>query len=240
MNALWSLPIDEKLLFFMYFHRVIIAWNFNQKYIHSARKRDSIWYTLKYPLSKSTSLQSLSSIQEREMVKNRGFSRIDYLSLNLKDIKNQLEPGQRTQFAVAEDDVERYVEHTSWVLSTSNQVAVSRNKIGRSLLKLQRHEFLLDDPYMNCSRFFVDYHRLQDPGLRRYFKSKPVRKRLEELCMVSKENDAICSTRELAEYLRYLDRLRSLHHGRCLKRVVCIIQHLTYTKFFQFIPFRYS
>lgn len=151
------------------------------------------------------------------------FSRLDYLSLNLKEIKDHLRPEERTQFAVSEDDVVEHLEHTSWLLSTSNQIAVSRNKIGIPLLKPQRHDFLLDDPQMHRSRFFVEYHRLQDPGLRRYFNSTPVRSRLEELSMVTKENDAICSTKELADYLRYLDQLRSLRLLDSIKHAVRFI-----------------
>lgn len=152
------------------------------------------------------------------MNKNPGFSRIDYLSLNLKEIKKQ--PANRIHLAVSEDDVEQRLEQSAWVLSNSSQIAVSRNKIAKPLLKQQRYDFLLDDPAMQQSRFCVEYHRLQDPGLKNYFNSLSVRKRLGQLSMLSEENDAICSIKDFAEYLRYLDRLQSLETTKFLKHTV--------------------
>lgn len=155
------------------------------------------------------------------MNKNLGFSRSDYLSLNTKDIKNHLRPTNRTKFAVTEDGVDKAnLERSSWVLSSSNQFAVSRNKIGKTLLKDQHYDFLLDDPLMNKTRFFVEYNRLHDPSLEVYYNSRPVRNRLEQQCLITKENDAVCSTKEFAEYLRYLDSLKSMSFVDFIKNTV--------------------
>lgn len=157
------------------------------------------------------------------MDRNRKISRTDYLSLNLKDIKNRIQSTKRTEFAVTEDGVDKMnLEHSSWVLSSSDQLAVSRNKIGKPLLKDQHYDFLLDDPLMNKSRFFVEYHRLHDPALERYYNSLPIRNRLKNQCLVTKENDAVCSTKEFAEYLRYLESLQSMNLVNFMKNSVCI------------------
>lgn len=163
------------------------------------------------------------------MSKNQGFSRIDYLSLNLKEIKKQ--PANRVHLAVSEDDVEQRLEKSAWVVSNSSQIAVSRNKIAKPLLKHQRYDFLLDDPAMNQTRFCVEYHRLQDPGLKHYFNSPAVRKRLGQLSMLSEENDAICSIKEFVEYLKYLDRLQSLDTASFVKHTVICILDIEYILF---------
>lgn len=153
------------------------------------------------------------------MQKKSNFSRIDYLSLNMNDVRKHL--ANSVHFELSGDNVDKRLEQTSWVLATqSKQIAVSRHKIGKSLLKHQRNEFLLDDPAMNQTRFFVEYHRLQDPGLKNYFKSVPVRNRLRQLNMITDANDAVCSNRELADYLRYIDRLKSLDHASFIKHTV--------------------
>lgn len=148
------------------------------------------------------------------------FSRIDYLSLNTKDIKNHIRSKSRTELAATDNYVNApQLERITWLPSTSNQLAVSRNKIGKSLLKNQRNDFLLDDPLMHRTRFFVEYHRLHDPGLKRYFESPPIRNRMRKQCFVSVGNDAVCSTREFIDYIRYLERLRSMNHLDSLKHL---------------------
>lgn len=146
------------------------------------------------------------------MRENKDISRIDILTLDLKTIKAAISPGKHIELAVSENgvnisDLDRSLK--SWVLSTPHQISFSRNKIGKPLLKQHRNGFILDDPYMFHSRFFVEYHRLQDPALKRYFDSSSVRNRLKELNLVNEEDDVICTKKEFAEYLRYLERVRA-------------------------------
>lgn len=93
------------------------------------------------------------------------------------------------------------------MLSLSNQVALSRHKVGEEILHHCRNGFVLDDPYIRSTRFFVDYHRMHDPGLKRYYSSIPVKNRLRKLRLLTNENDAICTQREFVDYLRYLDTI---------------------------------
>lgn len=92
-----------------------------------------------------------------------------------------------------------------WMLSLSNQTFASRNKVGEELLHHCRNGFVLDDPYIRKTRFYVDYHRMHDPGLKQYYTSIPVRNRVKKLGYLTEGNDAICSSKEFVDYLRYLD-----------------------------------
>lgn len=136
--------------------------------------------------------------------------RFEILSLNLSDIKRSQKPSaQRTKLILSEDHKDskplpQYVVKP-WTLTLSNKVLVSRNKVGARLLQHCRNGFLLDDPFIQRSRFFVDYHRLHDPGLKRYYNSIPVRNRLRKLRSVTSQNDALCTPQQFVEYLRYLD-----------------------------------
>lgn len=135
--------------------------------------------------------------------------RCDILSLNLKEIRKSLPSSLQTKLIV--EDEKKSSNHLNqsvikpWMLSLSNHVAVSREKVGNELLHHCRHGFILDDPYIQSTRFFVDYHRMHDPALKRYYKSIPVRNRLKKLQLIAGENDAICTHKEFVEYLRYLD-----------------------------------
>lgn len=144
------------------------------------------------------------------MTKKSHIQRRDILALNLKELKRALPNVSQTKLVVLEEDSrsQPLPQHIvkPWVISLSDQVFVSRNKICHGLLQHCRHGFILDDPYIRESRFFVDYHRLHDPGLKRYYNSIPVRNRLEELNLVTSENDAECTPKEFAEYLKYLER----------------------------------
>lgn len=143
------------------------------------------------------------------MGKKSDISRLNYLSLNLKTIKNALDPDPQIKIIASRGD--KYSPpinpHTinPWISSISSNLLLSRNKIGKVLLKRCRNGFHLDDPHMVKSRFFVDYHRMHDPALKHYFHSTPVRNRLKELDLVNQQNDAICSIREFVQYLQYLD-----------------------------------
>lgn len=161
------------------------------------------------------------------MAKNSSVPRLDILSLNLKDIKRSLPSAPQTKLVVSNDDKDATPLNQSvikpWMLSVSNQVLVSRNKIGNTLLQRRKSAFILDDPNIRRTRFFVDYHRLHDPALRRYYHSTPVRNRLKKLKLISTQNDAICTHREFVEYLRYLDRNQNLNQTESDKIEVFIL-----------------
>lgn len=153
-------------------------------------------------------------------------SRLDILSLNLGAIKEIVRSGRHFQLALSENGVElpkldRSLK--SWAHSTPYDISFSRNKIGTPLIKPHRNGFLLHDPHMFQSRFFVDYHRLQDPGLKKYLKSPTVRNRLRELNLMSDDDDVICTKKEFAEYLRYLEQIRALSFGNLTSMAVRII-----------------
>lgn len=157
------------------------------------------------------------------MSQNKRFLRRDILSLDVKTIREIIRVGKHTELAVSEDgvDIPNFDPSVrSWVLSVPNNISITRNKIGKSLLKQHQHGFLLHDPYMYQSRFCVEYHRLQDPALKNYFNSAPVRKRLENLGYVTKQDNVLCSTREFAEYLRYLEGLHALEIAEVMKNSV--------------------
>lgn len=153
------------------------------------------------------------------MVKNNGYHRYEALCLNTKTLR----ASKRLEVAVSEDGIDISKQDRSistWILSAANNVSVSYNKLGKSPLKKHHGGFILDDPQMNESRFFVEYHRLQNPALRRYFNSIPVRQRLRKLGIVTEENNVISSTKEFAEYLRYLDRIEAIEITETLKNTV--------------------
>lgn len=140
------------------------------------------------------------------MTQNSRIRRLDILSLNSKEIK-QLAPQTKLILSKTKKGTQPLIQTLTkpWMLSLSNQIFISRNKIGSKLLRNFKNEFLLDDPYILKSRFFVDYHRMHDPALRRYYNSVPVKNRLKKLKLISTENDAICTYREFVEYLQYLN-----------------------------------
>ncbi|XP_031623056.1 fibrous sheath-interacting protein 2 [Contarinia nasturtii] len=149
------------------------------------------------------------------MSKNESYSRFDILSLNFNAVKNYLRFENRTNLVVTIDGVDIPTCDPSilpWcmIFSSPYKPPLLPNKIGKSLFKQHRNGFHLNDPHMKQTRFFVDYHRLHDPALERYFNSAPVRKRLEKLGLVTQENDALCSTKEFVEYIHYLERLRAM------------------------------
>ena len=135
--------------------------------------------------------------------------RIEILSLNLKDVKKSLRSAWQTKFIVSKNnqDNEPLPQNVikPWMLSLSNQIFVSRNKVGHELLHHCRHGFVLDDPYIRKTRFYVDYHRMHDPGLKNYYSRVPVRNRLKRLDLVSEDDDAICTSKEFMDYIRYLN-----------------------------------
>lgn len=141
-------------------------------------------------------------------------SRIDILSLDIKSIKNSLNSKSNTRLSVSSKKADSPpFDHNTikpWIARSSPQFLVSRNKIGEELLKHCRTGFLLDDPNLYRTRFFVDYHRLHDPALIRYYNSVPVKNRLRKLNLLNESDDAICTNQEFVEYLRYLDDLRKM------------------------------
>lgn len=154
-------------------------------------------------------------------------TRLNILSLDMKRIKSFIHSCNTIELAVSEDgvDIENFDPSViSWVHAVSNNIHLSRNKIGKSLLKSQRYGFLLNDPHMYQSRFCVEYHRMHDPALKRYFNSVPVRKRLESLGVVTKQDNVLCSKKEFAEYLRYLESLRALEMSERMRYTVSAIQ----------------
>lgn len=180
--------------------------------------------TIKYPyfelLSSWINLVELSE----KMRQKKGFSRLDILSLDVKTLRDTIHPGKHVELAISEngvDDPQLDRSLKSWILSTPYQISFSRNKIGKPLLKPHRNGFLLDDPNMRQTRFFVEYHRLQDPSLKKYFSRSSIRNRLKELNMITEDDDAVCTKKEFAEYLRYLQIVRSLSVTDAIKAKVC-------------------
>lgn len=156
------------------------------------------------------------------MAREARISRFDVLSLNVKAIKSSLNTASFTKLNVVKEkqpDSKSYDLNSilPWVSSSSSQFAVSRNKISNELLKHCPNGFRLDDPNMNKSRFFVDYHRLHDPALKRYYSSAPIKNRLKKLEMINERNDAICTNKEFVEYIRYLDSIRAQNLANSLK-----------------------
>lgn len=153
------------------------------------------------------------------MSKNSRYSRTDLLALNLKGLRRALPTVSQTKLVVLNKDnkTQPLPSHIvkPWIISLSDQVFVSRNKIARSLLQRCRHGFRLDDPNIRDSRFFVDYHRLHDPALKRYYSSIPVRNRLRQLNLITSENDAECTPKEFAQYLKYLERNLDYRLSQC-------------------------
>lgn len=161
------------------------------------------------------------------MNKNLNCSRRDILALNFKDLKNVLTAQQNAKLQVSKD-----AEHSSplhqqiivpWICTSSNHFELSRHKIANKLLKDCRNGFELDDPNMYKTRFFVDYHRLHDPALKRYYKSVPVKNRLKKLHLINSSNDAICSNKDFIEYLRYLDGIRTKKLANTMQLQVCTL-----------------
>lgn len=172
------------------------------------------------------------------MAENLGVSRFDILSLNTKEIKRSLPSVPQTKLVVSKNNKDSpplaQAIIKPWMLSLSNQVFVSRNKIGRELLQHCKNGFLLNDPYIRSTRFFVDYHRMHDPALRRYYSTIPVRNRLKKLKLISTEDDAICTHKEFVDYLRYLDSNLNINLTELDKNEVRIIHLLFFMAIFLF------
>lgn len=135
--------------------------------------------------------------------------RFDILSLNLRNIRRTLPSASQTKLIVLQEneDSQPFAQTVikQWMLTLSNQIFISRNKVGNELLQHCRRGFILDDPYIRETRFYVEYHRLHDPALQKYYASMPVKNRLKKLHLVSQENDAKCTHKEFTDYIRYLD-----------------------------------
>lgn len=131
------------------------------------------------------------------------FTRTEFLSLNTRELKKTIHDASDKN-----------------TLLNPNQSSVGQLKIGKSPLKLTSWDFCLDDPDMHRSRYCVEYHRLQDPFLRRFLKSTSIRKRLQDLKMVSKNNEIICSAKELAEYLRFVNHVNAHRKDKNLKEEI--------------------
>lgn len=149
------------------------------------------------------------------------FPRWHYLSLNIKDLK-KVTPETKLQVSKNNKSTPA-TDHSAVIpwITVLKPFQMARNKIGVDLLKRRRNGFHLDDPYMNQSRFFTEYHRLHDPGLKSYYSRIPVRNRLKKLEMINNENDAICTNKEMIEYLRYLDGIRSDKVAKSMNKKVC-------------------
>lgn len=143
------------------------------------------------------------------MEKRSSNQRVDFLSLNLKEIKRTHPSKTQTKLIVSNERKNSQPLSQSiikpWMISLSNQVIVSRNKIGEELLQHCQNGFVLSDPFIRDTRFYVDYHRFHDPALKSYYNRIPVRNRLKKLELVTNDNDAICTQKEFVDYLRYLD-----------------------------------
>lgn len=160
--------------------------------------------------------------------KKFNYSRIpreEFLALNMKELKQSSPSSLQTKLVLSKNEkdtlpmTQRIIK--PWIASLSNQIFVSRNKIGHGLLQRCRHGFQLDDPHIRESRFFVEYHRLHDPALKHYYKSIPIRNRLRKLNAINSENDAECTPREFVEYLNYLDRNLSVLKAHSAELEVC-------------------
>lgn len=143
------------------------------------------------------------------MTKKLCISSSDILSLNFKDLRSVTSK----KLQVSNEDIGSgsMVQNSirPWTISPSNQFLLSRNKIGNELLKHCKNGFHLDDPHMYQTRFYVDYHRLHDPALNRYYKTSTVKSQLKKLKLTNENSDAICSNKDFFEYLRYLDSIRA-------------------------------
>lgn len=165
----------------------------------------------------------MNIVSKRKMKGKKEAARTDILSLNLKSIKDVMRIGKHIELSASENGVEiSNFDHSIklWVASNSNQISLSRNKIGKSLFKQHRNDFLLSDPNMFQSRFYVEYHRLHDPGLKKYYESSSMRNHLMQLNLVTEESDAICSRKEFVEYLRYLERICALDIAKSMRNTV--------------------
>lgn len=163
-------------------------------------------------------------------LKNLKYSQVpreEFLALNMKDLKQSSPSSLQTKLVLSKGPrntlpmTQRIIK--PWIASLSDQIFVSRNKVGRGLLQHCRHGFQLDDPHIRQTRFFVDYHRLHDPALKRYYKSVPVRNRLKKLNAMNAENDAECTPTEFVEYLNYLDRNLSVVKAHSAEMEVCYL-----------------
>lgn len=154
------------------------------------------------------------------MNKNSSVPRWDILSLNFRDLKS-LTSKKNSKLQVSKENLQSQPINQNlirpWMISPSNQFLLSRHKVGNELLKHCRNGFHLDDPHMYKSRFCVNYYRLHDPALKRYYKKASVKSRLKKLNLINEKSDAICSNKDFVEYLRYLDDIRVKNLGKSLK-----------------------
>ncbi|XP_055301245.1 uncharacterized protein LOC129567898 [Sitodiplosis mosellana] len=151
------------------------------------------------------------------MSKIASIPRWNYLSLNIKDLKKSTS-GTKLQ-VTKNDESTPPINHSAilpWI-TVFKHFQMTRDKVGMDLLKGCRNGFHLDDPYIRNTRFFTEYHRLHDPGLKRYYNSIPVKNRMKKLQLINDGNDAICTNKEMIEYLRYLDSIRSRNDVNSMK-----------------------
>lgn len=157
------------------------------------------------------------------MSKSATVPRWQFLALNVKDIKKST---FGTKLRVTRNNESTppldQTELVPWVMPL-DQFQMTRNQIGAKLLKRCRNGFYLDDPKMNESKFCIEYHRLHDPSLKRYYNSVAVKNRLKKLELINDGNDVICTNKEMMEYLRYLDGIRSRNIATLMKEKVCLL-----------------
>lgn len=156
------------------------------------------------------------------MSKSTRIPRCNYLPLNFRDIRKSTS-GTKLQVTKKNELAPSISQNLvmPWITSFE-QFQMTRDKIGMELLKRCPNDFYLDDPYMYQSRFCIEYHRLHDPGLKRYYNSIPVKNRMKKLQLINDEDDAMCTGKEMIEYLRYLENIRSQNELFAMKKKVCL------------------
>lgn len=151
---------------------------------------------------------SLEHLHQR----HRDNHRVDYLALDNDLVKNRHNYVPQVKYALSKTGAWEIIpldQKFPFVYSAAKQVQYSCSKIGTRLFGPDGGPFNLGDPYLNQSRFAVEYNALYDPALESYFQRRPVRKKLRQLKVINDKGDAICSKRYFFEYVRYLEKRRA-------------------------------
>lgn len=142
---------------------------------------------------------------------NERSNRIAYLALDNDLVKIRYNYVPRVKYALSKSgawEIMPLDQKFPFAFASAKQVKYSCHKIGCRLLRADNVDFDSSDPYLNQSRFTVEYNSLYDPALESYFRRQPVRKKLIEIKELNDRDDAICSKRYFFQYQRYLEMQR--------------------------------